>query len=105
MKNRKGFTLGETLCVVMILMILTAFAFVSVVSYQRKLLRTSDDNMAKEILVASQNRLSTLLLNDMIEIPLGSSEEEYYGLPNKGYSASGCDRGYGSYQGLIYREI
>ena len=111
MKNRKGFTLGETLCVVMILMILTAFAFVSVVSYQRKLLRTSDDNMAKEILVASQNRLSTLLLNDMIEIPLGSSEEEYYGLPNEKEEGSyfaiynpNLEKNHG-YIGTILRDI
>ena len=58
--NNKGFTLAETLLVVMIIIILAALAFVSVSTYQRNMTKLEFDGYAKEIFIAAQNHLTML---------------------------------------------
>ncbi len=58
--NRKtrGFSLGETLIVVAIIVALAAVAFVSVPAYLRSLTQLERDGIAKEIFIAAQNHLT-----------------------------------------------
>lgn len=59
-RNNKGFTLAETLLVVLIIIVLVAVAFVSVITYQRNMTKLEYDGYAKEIFIAAQNHLTML---------------------------------------------
>lgn len=55
-KNRRGFTLMETLLVITVLVILLAVSAVGVLTYLRQARITELDNAAREIYLAAQNR-------------------------------------------------
>ena len=57
-RNNKGFTLAETLIVVLIIIVLAAVAFVGVAAYQRSMTKLEYDGYAKEIFIAAQNHLT-----------------------------------------------
>jgi prepilin-type N-terminal cleavage/methylation domain-containing protein len=59
-RNRKnaGFSMGELLVVVAILVILMGLGFVALIQYQRTLKQLELDGIAKEIFVAAQNHLT-----------------------------------------------
>ena len=57
-RNRKGFTLAETLVAVGIIAILSGFAFVGLTGHARNLHQLEMDGIAKEIYVAAQNHLT-----------------------------------------------
>ena len=57
-RNNRGFTLAETLIVVLIIIILAALIFISVIAYQRTMAKLEYDGYAKEIFIAAQNHLT-----------------------------------------------
>ena len=57
-QNNDGFSLGELLVVVAILVILMGLAFVALFQHQRTLTQLEMDGAAKEIFVAAQNHLT-----------------------------------------------
>lgn len=58
--ENKGFSLAELLIVVAIIGILAAFGFAALAQHQRSLKLTEDDNIAREIYAAVQNKLTQL---------------------------------------------
>ena len=57
-KNRRGFTLAETLMTVAILVILFGLIFIGVIYYLRIMAQVERDGIAKEIFVSAQNHLT-----------------------------------------------
>jgi|GEM_PF-3987975 len=70
--SNHGFTLGEVLMVVAIVAILAAISFPAVIYFRNLLHQTTLDNTAREIFVASQNKLSGLKSCAM-DMPNGKS--------------------------------
>ncbi len=57
-RNKKGFTLAETLIVVAIIAVLAAIAFIGIITHMRSMTKLEYDKYAKEIFIAAQNHLS-----------------------------------------------
>ena len=97
-KNKRGFTMAETLIVVAIVAILGAVSFIGVLQYQRSLAQFERDGIAKEIFVAAQNHLTM------------AENQGYLGLGNTQFGTEEKDinnRGTGIYylvvnQGVCY---
>ena len=68
-KNRRGFTLVETLLVIAVLVILLAVSAVGVAVYLRQAQVTELDNAAREIYLAAQNRAILLQGSQRLRAP------------------------------------
>ena len=84
-RNKKGFTLAETLIVVAIIAVLAAIAFIGIITHMRNMTKLEYDKYAKEIFIAAQNHLSMAHRQgypgcDYFGVPEGEDGEEgvYY---------------------------
>ena len=75
-RNNAGFSLGELLVVVAILVILMGLAFVALFQHQRTLTQLELDGAAKEIFVAAQNHLTLAESQGLIESNPNKGTEE-----------------------------
>lgn len=89
-RNRKnaGFSMGELLVVVAILVILMGLGFVALIQYQRTLKQLELDGIAKEIFVAAQNHLTMAdsqgLLEGKTDGTADAEKDVYYFVGGKG---------------------
>ena len=96
LNNRRGFTMAEMLITVAIIGILSAVAFISVMSYQRSMAQLERDGIAKQLFVAAQNNLTYakgegyLGKNTYGTLEEGSTDVYYYAV-NAGVITGGGD--------------
>lgn len=108
LNSRRGYSMAEVLIMVAILMVLSGFGFVSLISFQNKMNLKEADDTAKAIFMAAQNNLTEAwatgeLEENSLDHPVDTDEDLFFGYSLGGTKYLACS--YDGHRGVNLHEI